>query len=832
VAASPGGIVTQAGSRSPGHRADFVESGYRPLRRPPIPGHAPAAAYRLLICPGVTMFSRWGAFVYRHRRPVLVLALLVGLGSAAFAGRTAEALSAGGWLDPGSESERVASRLNETFGAGRGSIVALFRGPEGADASSPAFQAEIERSLAGLLAEPDVDEAIGYAQTGDGRFLSSDGRSAFVVVELEVSDEASVEHLDRYEAVIEEPGDGIELLLSGYGPLTRDTAEQSERDLLLAEVVSLPIAAVILILVFASLLAAGLPLLVAGLAIPTTLTLVWLVAQQVEMSIFVQNIATMLGLALAIDYSLFMVSRFREELRKGRIVGDAVAIMVGTSGKAVSFSGMAVAIGLAGLVVFDAPALRSIGIGGAITVFASLFFALTFLPALLGMLGTRVDALSLGSLVRRLRRAGGLSPRPEVQRESRWVRVANAVMAHPVLVLVPTLVLLLAAGIPFLRLEQGIPDAYTLPEGLESREAAVALQRDFEPGTVTPVVVLVDVPGDPASPENIRAVAEYAAALVGVEGIERVESPVTGIPNPVTGQPLTTEELVGLYGQPRDAWPPQLAAFWDAHVVGSTVRLDAISPLVPSSPEGTAVIPRVRAIDPPGALTAEVGGSAALGRDFLTAMSERIPVAVGIVLVAMGAILFLLFGSVVLPAKAILMTLLSIAASFGALVWIFQEGNLSDVLAFTSPGYTVAGNPIIMFCVLFGLSMDYEVLLLSRIQEAWRRTGDNRAAVAEGLVRTAAVITGAAAIMITVFSAFSLAEMITIKSIGVGMAIAVFLDATIIRVLVVPALMRLMGRWNWWAPGFMRAFSDRLGFSHVEDEATLISEEARRPATT
>jgi uncharacterized membrane protein YdfJ with MMPL/SSD domain len=778
------------------------------------------------------MFSRWGAFVYRRRRIVLVLALLVGFSGVALAGRTADSLSAGGWLDPGSESERVAARLDAEFGAGRGSIVALFRGPEGADAGSPAFQAEIERSLAGLLAQPDVEDVIGYAQTGDRRFISTDGRSAFVVVELAVSDEASVENLDRYEAAIEEPGAGIELLLSGYGPLTRDTAEQSERDLLLAEVVSLPIAAVILVLVFASLLAAGLPLLVAGLAIPTTLTLVWLVAQQVEMSIFVQNIATMLGLALAIDYSLFMVSRFREELARGRVVGDAVAIMVGTSGKAVAFSGMAVAIGLAGLVVFDAPALRSIGIGGALTVFASLFFALTFLPALLGMLGPRVNLLSMGSLVQALRRKAGLGPGPAAGRESWWARVANAVMAHPVLVLVPTLVLLLAAGIPFLRLEQGIPDAYTLPEGLESREAAVALQRDFEPGTVTPIVVLVDVPGDPSAPGTIRALSAYAAALAGVEGVDRVESPVTGIANPATGQPLSTEELVALYGQPRAAWPPGLAAFWDAHVVGSTVRLDAISPRIPSSPEGTEVIPRVRAVAPPGGFEVQVGGSAALGRDFLTGMSERIPLAVGIVLVAMGAILFLLFGSVVLPAKAILMTLLSIAASFGALVWIFQEGNLSGPLNFTSPGYTVAGNPIIMFCVLFGLSMDYEVLLLSRIQEAWRRTGDNRAAVAEGLVRTAAVITGAAAIMITVFSAFSLAEMITIKSIGVGMAIAVFLDATIIRVLVVPALMRLMGRWNWWAPGFMRAFSDRLGFSHAEDEATLISGEGHRPATT
>ena len=306
-----------------------------------------------------------------------------------------------------------------------------------------------------------------------------------------------------------------------------------------------------------------------------------------------------------------------------------------------------------------------------------------------------------------------------------------------------------------------------------------------------------------------------------MSGVERVESPFTGIPNPATGQPLTADELVALYGQPRAAWPPQLAALWDRYVHASTVRFDAISPLQPSSPAGTAVVAAARDVDPGPGLTAMIGGQAATGHDFLVSQTERIPYAVGVVLLAMFAVLFLLFGSVVLPIKAILMTLLSISASFGAMVWIFQEGNLSGPLGFTSPGFTIAGNPIIMFSVLFGLSMDYEVLLLSRVQEAYRRSGDNRAAVAEGLSKTAGVITGAAAIMVTVFAAFALADTITIKSIGVGMAIAVFVDATIVRILLVPATMRLLGKWNWWAPGPLARFADRLGFSHAEDEATV-----------
>ncbi len=773
------------------------------------------------------MFTRWGALVYHRRRLVLLVALVVGVASASVMGRAPDVLSAGGWLDPGSESAAVANRLADEFGQGRGSLVLVYLGPDGGDARGEAFQAEIATSVADLRDDPDVSGIVGYAETGDTRFISTDGGSAYVVVDLAVTDEQSVALLERFESQIMPPGGGIELLKSGYAAFTRDTTQQSEKDLIKAETVSLPIAAFVLILVFGSLIAAGMPLLVAGLAIPTTLALVWVVGQQLELSIYVQNISTMLGLALAIDYSLFIVSRFREELRRGRSVEDAVTIAIATSGKAVAFSGLAVATGLAGLLVFEAPALRSFGIGGVLTVAAALFYALTFLPALLGMIGPRINSLSLAGLVRKVRGQVGPTDAELAARPSRWARVAEAVMARPILVLVPTLTILLAAGIPFLHLEQGIPGASTLPAGLESREAIVALDERFERGTTTPIIVLADVTGDPASEANVRGLAAFADEVAKVEGVERVESPFTGIRNPQTGEVLSTDQLVGLYAQPKAAWPPALAGLWDRYVHASTVRLDGISPLQASSPAGTAVVPLIRAVNPGPGITTSVGGSAATGHDFLESQSASTPIAVGIVLIAMGAILFLLFGSVVLPLKAILMTLLSITASFGALVWIFQDGNLSNLLGFEPPGFTMAGIPIIMFCVLFGLSMDYEVLLLSRVQEAWRRTGDNRLSVAEGLSKTAGVITGAAAIMISVFLAFALADSITIKSVGVGMAIAVFVDATIVRVLLVPATMRLLGTWNWWAPGFMARFADRLGFSHVEDDAP-----ANDPATS
>ena len=766
------------------------------------------------------MFPRWGAFVYRFRRPIAVVTVVLAIASATLASRVTDSLVSGGWTDPHSESAAVATRLADEFGAGRGSIVALFEGDDATDARSDAFQGTIERSLARLVDDPIADGVVGFAQTGDARFISTDGHSAYAVVRLTITDEQSSNEMPKIRSLIDEPT-GATLSLAGVGPFTEDQASQSEKELIQAETISGPFALLILLAVFASVVAAGLPLLVALLAIPTTLAGVYLVAQTTELSIYVQNVATMLGLALAIDYSLFMVSRFREELRRGRTVAQAVETTVATSGKAVAFSGLAVAIGLSGLLLFQPAALRSFGIGGSIVVASSVFYALTFLPAVLGMLGHRVNALSLAGLFDAIRRRLGrpVGAVADRRRESRWAAVAHLVMARPLAFLIPAVVFLLLAGTPFLRLSQGIPNAATLPAGLESRDAAVTLATDFRAGETSPIAILATVDGDALSPANLERLMDYAAAIDAVAGIERVEGPLA-VPD-ATGTPMSAESLAQFYAAPAEALGPALAAvrdqLKDAYVRDSTVRLDAISPLDPVSPAGGDVIPGVRAVRVEG-VTAQVGGLAAEGHDFMVSQANTVPWAVGVTLLASGLILFLLFGSVVIPAKAIVMTLLSITASFGALVWIFQEGNFSNVLGFTSPGFTVAGNPIIMFSILFGLSMDYEVLLLSRIQEAYRRTGDNRASVAEGLSRTAGVITGAALIMVTVFSAFALAESITIKSIGVGMAIAVAIDATIIRVLLVPAAMRLMGRWNWWAPGPLGRLADRLGFSHTEDE--------------
>jgi RND superfamily putative drug exporter len=763
----------------------------------------------------VSVFAAWGRLVYRRRRLVAVVSLLIALGMGLSAATITDTLSSGGWVVRSSGSARVQEQLAERYGGGQSQLVAILFGPEGTDARSEGFGARVAESLAPLADDPRVLATIGYAQTRDERFISSDGRGTYVVVQLALDDEAAVDALDEIEAAIA-PAEGLTLEITGYAPLARDSNEQSEKDLQRAELVSLPLALLVLVGVFASIVAAGMPLVVAGVAIPTALGAIALLARQTEMSIYVLNVSTMLGLALAIDYSLFIVSRFREELARGRTVGQAVERAIATSGKAVAFSAVAVAIGLGGLLFFESSALTSIGVAGTITVASSALFAISFLPAVLGMLGPRVNALSVRGFLTRIRPHAPIEDAIYPARVSRWERLAYGVMGRPFMVIVPVVLFLLLLGAPFLSIRQAVPDAAVLPPGTPSRDAFVTLQTAFPPGETSPIVILAEVQGDPTSAENVRALAEYAAAVDAIDGIDRVESPFSNLRNPQTGDPLTIDQLVLAYATP--TYRAQLQPLLDAYVRGSTVRLDAISPFPPAQPQATGQVPIVRALEAGNGIVTQVGGAAAGGYDFLHSMEERVPLMLVTVITAMLVVLFLLFGSVVLPVKAVLMTLLSLTASFGALVWIFQEGHLSGPLGFTAPGYTVAGNPIIMFAVIFGLSMDYEVLLLSRIQEAWRRTGDNTLSVGEGLARTAGVITGAALIMVIVFGAFALADTITIKAIGVGMAIAVALDATVIRVLLVPATMRLLGRWNWWAPGPLGRLADRLGFSHVEDE--------------
>jgi uncharacterized membrane protein YdfJ with MMPL/SSD domain len=729
------------------------------------------------------MFARWGSFVYRGRRWIAALALAVAAVSLFFASRTSSVLSTGGWYDPNSQSQQVAAELESSFGQGGSSLVVLFQAPGRADAASAAFQGEIAQALTRVKSDPRVASIVGYAQTGSPAFISNSGDAAWVLVKLNLSSDNAISAVDPVRSEIAAPA-GMTVQLTGSAALAQAQSNQSEQDLSRAETVSLPIALLILLLVFGSLVAAGLPLTVAGLTIPTALAAVYFVAQHTLMSIFVTSVVTMMGLALAIDYSLFMVSRFREELDCGATVEEAVVRTVSTSGKAVSFSGTAVAIGLSGLMLFRAPTLSSLGIGGAIIAICSVLYANTFLPAVLAMLGHRVERLRVRNPFRRdaavlATDAGTEAAAPDDSSNpdaGMWGRIAAGVMARPFAVLLPILAVLLLFGVPFLGEKSGLPGADVLPASNQARAAWDTIQADFPAGQSQPIDVIVTAQGDPSAPTNAAAIQAYVSRLSALPGVAAVS-------------------------------PPQTS--------GSLVHLQVITP-DPGSQTAQDLVRTIRAIHPGDGLSAAVGGLDAGAVDFLDAQNAQMPIAIAYILIAMAVMLLLQFGSVVLPVKAVVMTMLSLTASFGALVWIFQDGNLSNFLGFKAPGFTIAINPILMFSIIFGLSMDYEVLLLSRIQEAYRRTGDTRLAVADGLARTGRVITGAALIMVSVFAAFGLAQIIVIKSLGIGLAIAVLIDATIIRALLVPATMRLLGRAAWWAPPHLSGLTSRVGFSHVE----------------
>jgi RND superfamily putative drug exporter len=523
-------------------------------------------------------------------------------------------------------------------------------------------------------------------------------------------------------------------------------------DLQRSEAISLPLALVLLVIVFGTGIAALLCLGVGVFAVAGGVGAALMLAHAMDVSTYAENVVTLIGLGVAIDYSLFIVNRFREELARGADPGAATAATMATAGRAVAFSGATVAIGLGGMLFYSGTFLVSMGLAGACVVAISVLYALSFLPALLAILGPRVNAL----------RVPVLQPRPFGR--GGWHRLAMAVMRRPRLVLVPTAALLIAAATPFFAIRLASGDVTQLPPGAESRRGAELLQRDFPNAGQNSIPVVVHFISGPALlPANVATANELSrrlAALPGVVGVSR-----------------------------------SLGA--------SITVLTLATPYLPSSQQAHELVHAVRAHDSVAGAHVLVTGDTAFDIDLVGYMVGHTPAAVAFVVVSTFLVLLLLLRSLVLPLKAVLMNVFSLGAAFGALVWIFQQGHLASLLGFT-PEPLDPAIPVLLFCIVFGLSMDYEVFLLTRMQEAYRRTGNNRQAVAEGLERSGRLVTGAAAIMVCVFVAFAMASVVTIKSLGLGMAVAVAVDATLVRALVVPALMRLLGRLNWWAPHWVR----------------------------
>ena len=760
------------------------------------------------------IFAALGRFDYRFRRwlPIIGLAAVIGVnGWASTSGGT---LIQGGWVIDGSEEQRAAALIADRFGDEATVMLVVYQDSAG-DAASDEFQAIVEASLSRVATDSAVIGVQTYGTTHLPALLSRDGTTTLAVVTLDKGVEDAVNDAGRLADQVDRPA-GVEMWVTGLPQVYHEFNAKIERDLLQAEVISLPIALFILVAVFGTLVGAALPLVIAALAMPTAFAAISLLANVTEMSIFVTNIATMIGLALAIDYSLFMVSRFREELRH-HDVEIALERMMGSVGKAVAVSGITVAVGLSSLVVFDAAALRSMGLGGILTVVSTLLFGLTVLPALLALLGPRVNRLRipLPRFLRLIEEDAGAADRR--QGTGLWAWIAARVMRRPVLVALPVLAVLLVAGAPFLGIQlstgQNLSDLPAVP----SRIGFEVIADKFPGGESDPITVAVTWPGDELdgalSPDRQAALASYEDRLLALDLVEQVESVLTPPPG-VTGEQYTP--LLALPPDQRPAGSAGLADYIAGWLAGDTIKLRVFSSATPDSDEGRALVGRVRVVEPPPGSDALTGGLPSRSADFMDSFRASVPIAILIVVLVTGVVLFLTFGSVFLPVKAVLMSLISVTASFGALVWIFQEGHLAGPLGFDTSGTIGAWQPIIMFAILFGLSMDYEVLLLSRIRERYLATGDNTRAVAEGIGITGGIITGAALIMVAVFAAFGMSSITSIKSLGVTMSLAVLIDATIVRGVLVPAFMRIMGRVNWWAPAWVQRAVSKLGLYELD----------------
>ncbi len=743
------------------------------------------------------MFSYIGSLAVRLRFAILAAALaVVALGLTYGTGVTGDLVS-GGFDVPGSDSVEVEDRLVEDLGLGEADVIALF-GDETTSVDDPTFSAAAQSTLDEVAEQDGVVSVTSVYNGGGDTLVSFDGSQTFAVISLKGSDDEKVGALPDVVSVLRSSTVPVQI---GGTTYTFDVvSDQAEDDLRRAELLSFGLVAVLLIIVFGSLVASLLPLIITGLSLFTTFLVLRLVAQVTDLSIFALNAVVLVGLGLAIDYSLLVVNRYREELRHGLESTAAIVRTVSTAGKTVAFSGAAVAVSMLGLLFFPQVVLRSMGLGGALVALIAVVWSVTVLPALLAVLGTRVNALSI-------RRAW-----IEGDGSAFWSRLARWVMRHPIAVGVAVAAALIALGLPFLRMEITMADPRVLGTSAEPRQV-FELLRDaerFPPNEATPVQLLVETPGDALAPEIVGSLFDYVAAIQDVPGVQRVDSIVTIEPS------LGRKEYQKLYSQPPVQLDPSLASFVDRFTEGEVTLVSVVLSSHAMSDEALDATEAIRGIEPPGDLAVLAGGQSAGFLDVKEAVSARLPFALAFIALVIFVALFLAFGSIVIPVKAIIMNVLSLGAAYGALVLIFQDGNLEGLLGFKSVGAIHLESPILMFAVVFGLSMDYEVFLLSRIKEEYDVTGDNQASVARGLERTGRIITSAALLLVVVTGAFATSEIIFIKQVGVGTALAVALDATIIRALLVPATMRLMGSLNWWAPAPLHRIWLRLGMGNLE----------------
>jgi uncharacterized membrane protein YdfJ with MMPL/SSD domain len=704
------------------------------------------------------MFDSLARLADGKARRVALFALAFFLLSGALGGSVASRLDPYGADDPTTETVESRERLHD---AGL-RIPAVLAVVENAPVAAPATRARVEKLENEVRRRGDVKSVTGYYETRSPVFVSKDGRSTYFAVALNTSDDKKWQETgaDIADQLSGRPG----VVVGGAAVAQEQVNKQVETDLRKAEMLAFPLLFLLSLLFFRSLVAALLPLMIGGLAIVGTFLILRVASEFGSISIFALNLTTALGLGLAIDYSLFIVSRYREEIAKDGPGLAAMRRVLATAGRTVFFSSLTVSAALASLLVFPQRFLYSMGLGGALVALFAALISLTVLPAVLTLLGTRVNALSPSFLQRRAE----ADTRPD--ENGFWYRLSRFVMRRPAPVATLSALLLIVMGIPFFSIKFDTVDPTVLPTSASARQAYETVSSEFPPYRETPIWIDLEGGGP-------KAATRFAAEVKRVEGVAEVNPP----------QPLK----------------------------GDVTAIQVVSKDAFVSDASQATVKRIRALQPPPGTTTYVGGATADFVDLQSSLVRHLPVVLAIIVVATLTILFLMTGSVILPIKSLLMNFLNLSAVFGLMVLIFQDGRLEGFLNYSSPGAIEQTMPILLFAVAFGLSTDYAVFLLSRIKEARDNGASDSESVAIGLERTGRIVTAAALLFAVAMGAFATSQIIFIKENGVGTALAVLIDASIIRALLVPSLMELLGKWNWWAPKPLRRLHERFGISET-----------------
>ncbi|MHB8792737.1 MAG: MMPL family transporter [Thermoleophilia bacterium] len=743
---------------------------------------------------------------YRRRWWFLAIWLVVLAASAVFAPRLSEVAKGGGFDLPDSESWQAADILQNQFGRGyRRSVQIIYRHPT-LDVKDPRYREQLIQSIDRIADSTGATSRVTYYDSGLPNMVSSDGSTTYALLSYSGTEDDIQPLIPRIREEVSQDNE-LETHVIGGPAIDYDMERTSEADLIRAETYSLPIILIILLLVFGTVVAALLPLILGVASVSLTLALLFALGHLLPLSVFARNIVTMIGLGLGVDYCLFIVSRFREELATTDSVRQALRSTLDTAGRAVVFSGAAVVVGLAMLTLFSFVFMRSLGIGGMLVAAISVLLAISLLPALLAIIGRRVNSARL--IPARYLVAGG---------GRFWHFWSRMVMRRPLIFLIVSMAILLALALPVRSMKAGAPGIDNLSPTSDSRLGVELFAEKWGVGEISPIYIVVKTgEANAVWQRDFREkLAEIGKQLEGDSRVDRVESiAALQLPAELPSNQAELQEFV----RANPVTAAQAFSMVDVDGGSSTTMLRVITTTEPKEPETKQLVRDLRANILPQVGFSEgtevlVGGGPAEAVDFTEKLASSFPYLMGAVLVITYVVLLMLFRSVILPLKAIFMNLLSVSAAFGVLVLVFQEGWGESLLGFTSPGGIIPFVPVILFSVLFGLSMDYEVFLLSRMKEEYDRSGDNEEAVAFGLEKTGRIITSAALIMIAVFGAFAFTDSIIIKEFGVGLAVSIFLDATIVRIIVVPATMKLLGKWNWWLPAWLDRLLPDMGLKH------------------